>query len=265
MTFRYIDAHCHLQFADYDGDRAQVIARMEEQGIAGIVVGCDLASSEAAVALAKDHANLFAAIGVHPNHTEPYHDGRMRALMHEEKVVAIGECGLDYFRPTMLDGVERDRQIALFKKHIELSGESGKPLIIHARPSKGTMDAYEDVISLLQKAKRTYPALRGDVHFFVGGKDEADALVALDMTVSFTGVVTFAHQYDEVMRHVPLAHILVETDSPYVAPISRRGTRNDSLAIPEIVARIAAIRGEDVLVVEAQVRENIARLFGIHS
>lgn len=265
MTPQYIDAHCHLQFEQYDTDREALIEQMREQGVAGIVVGCDLESSRSAVALAEKHEHLYASVGLHPNHDsdESYDAAAYRELAQSPKVVAIGECGLDYFRPTEVNDEVKEKQKELFKKQIELAGERGLPIIIHARPSKGTQDAYHDLIELLQEAKGQYPDLRGDMHFFVGGAAEAEAFIALNFTMSFTAVITFARDYDEVIRTVPLTSILAETDAPYVAPASRRGQRNDPLAVIDVAAKIAEVRGEDPETVRAALLTNTRRLFGI--
>ena len=290
MDIRYIDAHCHLQFEQYDKDREEVIEQMQAQGVAAIVVGCDLESSKKAVELAGQHEHLYAAVGVHPTDTsERFDTDDLLALAKHPKVVAIGECGLDYyraqrantegsasvfakqakgassayFRPAEVNESEKARQKEAFSRQIILAAEQDLPLIIHARPSKGTMDAYHDVIALLTEAKGAYPDLRGDVHFFVGGVPEAEALIALGFTVSFTAVITFARDYDEAVRAVPLAGMLAETDSPYVAPLSRRGKRNDPLAVVDVAAKIADIRGEDPEAVRRALLANTKRLFGV--
>lgn len=263
MTTRYIDAHCHLQFPQYDSDREQIIEEMKKQGIAAIVVGCDLESSKKAVELAEKHEHLFASTGLHPNHDEDeeFDAAEYRALAASARVVAIGECGLDYFRPTEVTDEVKKKQKAIFNNQIALAAELDKPLIIHARPSKGSQDAYHDVIELLKEAKGKYPNLRGDSHFFAGGVEEAESFVKLDFTVSFTAVVTFARDYDAVIRMAQLETILAETDSPYVAPASRRGQRNDPLAVPEVVTKIAEIRGEGPELVRLALLENTKRLF----
>ncbi|MDD2657102.1 MAG: TatD family hydrolase [Candidatus Pacebacteria bacterium] len=264
MQIKYIDAHCHVQFDDYDADSVALIERMKEEGVAGIVVGVDRESSEKAVALAEKHEHLFASVGLHPNHTSELFDIEVfRALATHSKVVAIGECGLDYFRPVEVDNEVKEKQKEVLQKHIELAAELDKPLILHPRPSKGTMDAYTDLIDILTEAKALYPNLRGDAHFFVGGIAEADALRELGFTVSFTAVITFARDYDAVIRAVPLASILSETDAPYVAPASRRGKRNDPLAVIEVVAKIAEIRGEDSEMVRTALLANACRLFSL--
>lgn len=259
MNPRYIDAHCHVQFDPYDADRDALIARMREESVVGIVVGVDADSSTKAEMLAEQFEHLYASAGHHPNHEEPFDEATLRGLLTRPRVVAVGECGLDYFR----SAERKEEQKELFKRHLALAQECDKPLIIHARPSKGTMDAYHDVIELLTEAKKDYPNLRGDIHFFVGGKEEAVALIALGFTLSFTAVITFARDYDEVIRSIPLESILSETDAPYVAPASRRGERNDPLAVIDVVAKIAEIRGEDSETVREVVAQNAVRLFAL--
>jgi TatD DNase family protein len=260
----YFDAHCHVQFEAYAADQADVLARMKEQSIGGIVVGADTASSRAACDLAEEHEGLWSSIGLHPNHEpdEAFDEHLFRNLLMYPKCVAIGECGLDYFRPQAVDDELKRKQKELFMRHIRLAGQTKRPLIIHARPSKGSMDAYEDALDLLAEAKREFgDKLKGDFHFFVGNADIARKAFELDFTVSYTAVVTFARDYDEAIRVAPQTHILTETDAPYVAPSSRRGQRNDPLSIPEIAAKLAEIRGEDPEAFQAATVANAQRLF----
>ena len=265
MTVKYIDAHCHIQFEQYAEDDAELIARMREEGVAGIVVGVDYESSKKAVALAEKHEHLFASVGLHPNRVgqEIFNADSFRELASSPKVVAIGECGLDYFRPVEVNDEVKNKQKEVLQKHIALATETDKPLIIHARPSKGAMDAYHDLIEILKKAKVKHPKLCGDIHFFVGGLAEAQALVTLDFTISFTAVITFARDYDEVICTVPLASILSETDAPYVAPAPRRGERNDPLAVMDVVAKIAEIRSEPLEIVRTELLANAVSLFAL--
>lgn len=253
---RYFDTHCHIQFEPYDADREALLVAMREGEVGGLVVGVDRESSTKAVALANG-TDLFATVGLHPNDKpqEGYDDAFYRELAADPKVVAIGECGLDYFRP---DEPEREkaRQKESFRAQIKLAAELDKPLMIHARPSKGTMDAYDDTIELLKEAKATYgDKVRGNMHFFVGDVRVAKELLALGCTFSFTAVLTFTTDYDEVIRTLPLEALLAETDAPYVAPAPNRGKRNDPLAVREVVKAIARIRGED----EEEVREALLR------
>jgi TatD DNase family protein len=265
MQAKYFDAHCHIQFGQYDTDREEVIQKMQERGVAGVVVGCDLESSKKAVELAEAHENLYASVGLHPNHEahEWYEAENYRSLAKSAKVIAIGECGLDYFRPEDANEEVKKKQKRMFWDHIELAVELENPLIIHSRPSKGTQDAYQDLIQILKEAKQKYPNLRGDIHFFVGGVAEMRALTALGFTCSFTAVITFARDYDEVIRTIPLDMILAETDAPYVAPLARRGQRNDPLAVEDVAAKIAEIRGENLELVRAALVANVERLFNL--
>lgn len=263
MELKYVDVHCHLQFDQYAADDEALIRRMKREGVAGIVVGVDLASSKKAVALAEKHEHLFASIGLHPNREadEWYEAAHYRELAESPKVVAVGECGLDYFRPATLDDETKRLQKSILTDQIALARELDKPLIIHCRPSKGTSDAYQDLIQILKEEKARYPNLRGDIHFFVGGKTEARELVALGFTLSFTAVVTFARDYDVVIKALPLGSILAETDAPFVAPASRRGERNDPLSAIEVTEKIADIRNEDRELVRAALVENARRVF----
>lgn len=265
MTVKYIDAHCHLQFDQYAHDREEIAKEMKEKGVAGIVVGCDLATSRTAIALAEKHEHLYASIGLHPNNEgdEVFEPAQYRELARSPKVVALGECGLDFFRPEALTDALKQKQRSLFKEHITLATELNKPLVIHARPSKGTEDAYLDLIELLREAKKTHPSLSGDIHFFVGSVQSAAALQAIGFTVSFTAVITFAREYDAVISAAPLGSILSETDAPYVAPLGRRGKRNDPLSVIEVVTKIAEIRGEDREAVRMALLENTRRIFAL--
>ena len=135
--------------------------------------------------------------------------------------------------------------------------------MIHSRPSKGTQDAYRDLIDILTSAKREHgEKLRGNIHFFVGGIEEARDFLELDFTMSYTAVLTFARDYDDVVRYIPSTHILTETDAPYIAPLSRRGQRNDPLATIDVVEALASIRGEEIETTRDQVLQNAKRVFG---
>lgn len=267
MEIRYVDAHCHVQFDPYDADRDELIARMQERGVAGIVVGVDLESSQKAVELAERHEHLFASVGLHPNYlgAQSFDRDAFHALAAHPKVVAIGECGLDFFRPEVVDEEVKRAQGEALRAHLALAAGLGKPLIIHSRPSKGTQDAYQDLIRILTEAKAAHPSLRGDIHFFVGGVEEMRALTALNFTVSFTAVITFARDYDAVIRQAPLTAILAETDAPYVAPASKRGQRNDPLAVEEVVMKLAEVRNEDPETVRRALLENATALFTLPS
>lgn len=262
---KYFDAHAHVQFPPYDADREEVLALMRVHEIGAVMVGVDRESSERAIALVADREDLYASVGLHPNDVlvEKFDEDWFFEAATDPKVVAIGECGLDYYRPEDLERA-RPKQREVFEQHLRIAAHVDKPLIIHARPTNGTMNAYEDLIEILTLYKKEHGVrLRGDIHFFVGGVEEAEALVALGFTISFTAVLTFARDYDEVVRTLPLTAILSETDAPYVAPEGRRGTRNDPLAVMDVVSSIASIRGEDPETVRGAILENAKRLFRV--
>jgi TatD DNase family protein len=262
MSVKYIDAHCHLQFPEYASDREELLAQMRDKEVVGIVVGADEKSSRDAVELAEKNENLFASVGMHPSYAEQeFNEKTFYELAVHQKVVAIGECGLDYYRE--INDEIKNQQKELFKKHIALAAEVNKPLMIHARPSKKSNDAYQDIIEILKEAKIKYPKLRGDIHFFAGGVAEAEEFFKLNFAISFTAVITFARNYDEVIKTVPLKNMLAETDAPYVAPASRRGERNDPLAVIDVVAKIAEIRNEDPEIVREALLKNTKRLFAL--
>ena len=259
---KYFDAHSHIQFPQYDRDREAVLSAMREVGVGTIIVGTDSTHSRRAVELA-DGKTLFASVGLHPNDKpgEGYDDAYYTALAGDPRVVAIGECGLDYYRPDDPEA-EKTRQKDVFARHIELGVSLDKPLMIHARPSKGTMDAYLDAYEMLRAAQESYgEKVRGNMHFYVGDIETTKKFLSIGFTFSYTAVLTFARDYDEVVRYIPLDSILTETDAPYVAPVSRRGQRNDPLAVIEVVNAIAEIRGESEEVVREAVLENVKHLF----
>lgn len=262
---KYFDAHCHVQFDPYDTDRAAVIASMQEKGVGGMVVGVDLDSSVKALKLVENLPGFYASAGLHPNSVldERFDEDSFRAILRHPKMKAVGECGLDNFRPADVE-VAKVEQRKVFEKHIELAIEADKPMMIHSRPSKGTQDAYRDIIDILRVYKNEHgDRLRGDIHFFVGGVEEARSFVDLGFAMSFTAVLTFTRDYDEVVRFLPLSSIITETDSPYVAPSRIRGQRNEPVSVIDVVGAIAGIRSEDEESVRGQVLENATRLFSL--
>lgn len=264
---RYIDIHSHLQFPEYDNDRDDVIARMETLDVGTIVVGTDLYSSRAAVALAEKHKNIFACIGFHPaddavNRGESFSDPEIRAgfneLIKNPKVVAVGECGLDYGRDNDRPEDARLLQRADFIAQIDLAVENDKPVMLHCRNS------HDDVLNILAEKKLVYgDRLRGNSHFFSGDMALAQRYFDLGFTISFTGVITFARNYDDAVRNAPLGMIMSETDSPFVSPVPYRGTRNDPSRVVEVVKKIAEICGEPIETIEKAMIDNAKRVFGV--
>jgi len=257
---KYIDAHCHLQFDAYDEDRDQIIEQMKYEDIHGIVVGVDLESSKKAIELAKKHEHLYATVGMHPCYVdEGEFTDEYKELAKDENVVAIGECGLDFFRQE-----DSKLQREVFIQQVELAIELDKALMIHSRPSKGTQDAYHEVIEILTKYKKGHgDKLRGNIHFFVGGDKERDALNDLGFTVSVTGVITFTDDYNAMVTAAKHDMLLGETDSPYVAPKPHRGERNSALNVVHVYKKIADLWGIDENEAREKLNANTKRIFGL--
>lgn len=268
---KYFDAHTHVNFVAYDEDREAVIKRAQDAGVGMNCVGTQFDTSRSALDLARAHDNIWATIGLHPIHTaESYHDEKelgaggkeftsrgeqfdssaYEELGKDPKVIAIGECGLDYYR---VDESTKDIQIKNFVAQIELANKLKKPLMLHIR------NAYEDAFEVL----KAHAEVRGDVHFFAGNWDIAKKFLDIGFTLSFTGVVTFTHDYDEVVKNTPLDMLLSETDAPYITPVPFRGKRNESAYVEQVVHKIAEIRGEAGEKVAAQLLQNARRVFGI--
>ena len=256
MEIKYIDIHSHLGFDDYGRDLNEVIKKMQEAGVFTITVGTDLESSKEAVRIAKENKNVYACIGAHPEDKKDFvfDENDFVELVKNPKAVAIGECGLDYFRMSGDVEVEKKRQQKEFVKQIEFAIKYDKPLMLHVR------DAYEDAYNILKKYSGK---VRGNMHFFAGSLEWARKFIDLGFTISFTGVITFARQYDEIIKNIPLDKIHAETDAPYVAPVPHRGKRNEPGYVVEVVKKIAEIRGEDFEKVRIQLVENAKKVFNI--
>jgi len=264
----YIDVHSHIHDKAFEEDRESLISEMKEKGFATITVGTDLVESKKAVETAQIYDNVWATVGMHPvdNRTEIFDRAAYKELLIHPKVVALGECGLDYFHIQKFEGnkdAEVDRQQRLFIEQIELAAECDKPLMLHGRPDKG-MDAYEDMLHILKNAKgRLGDRVRGNAHFFVGDLDIAKQFNELGFTVSFSGVITFAKMYEELVRTVPLDMMHAETDSPYATPVPHRGKRNTPLYVEHIYEKIAEIKGFEKEEVRMQLVKNAERVFGL--
>lgn len=280
---KFIDIHSHVQFAAYDTDRDEVMASAREARTKIVNVGTQADTSKNAVELAHKYPDIaWATVGLHPVHTsKSYHDTKeigeggeeftsrgeifdydyYLQLGKDEKVVGIGECGLDYYR--IMNGESRienykEKQIEVFMKHIELALQLDKPLMIHCR------DAYQDLITILDSYISIHGSkVRGDIHFFAGNWQIAQQFLQRGFTLSFTGVLTFTHDYDEVVKNTPLDMILSETDSPYITPVPLRGKRNEPVNVKYVVERIAELKGLPVEKVAEQLLKNAKRVFKI--
>ena len=270
MQFDYFDTHSHIYFPDYDKDREGEIEKMKEAKIGTITIGTDFDSSQKAIELAEKHNNLFACVGQHPEglNIDSVFDERLKTLVDNKKVVAIGESGLDYFHLSAqtglsenADGIKRIQK-TIFEYHIDLALSSEKPIMLHIRSSKGMHDAYLDALNILEHhSKLSGGKLRGNAHFFAGRMDILKRFLAIGFTVSFTGVITFTHDYDELIKYTPLDMLMSETDAPFVAPVPYRGQRNSPLYVSEVVKKIAEIREEQFEIVKKAMVINAMQAF----
>ncbi|MEK7493779.1 MAG: TatD family hydrolase [Patescibacteria group bacterium] len=253
------DSHTHVNFKDFDADRDAVIKRCLDEDIWMINAGTDAEYSKKAVAIAHAYQEgVYAAVGVHPNDGEKAGEfSAIEELAKDEKVVAIGETGLDYFRITNDDGRAKEKQKELFIKHIELAHTVSKPLIIHCR------DAHNDLFELLKAKSHKLTTSPGVMHFFTGTREDAEKYLNLGFYLSFSGVLTFTRNYDDLVRWAPLDRILVETDAPFVAPVPHRGKRNEPSYAKYVAQRIAEIKGLSFEEVAERTTQNARELFAI--
>ncbi|NDJ36964.1 MAG: TatD family hydrolase [Chloroflexi bacterium] len=256
-----IDTHCHLDFDHFDEDREQVIARALEAGLtAMITIGVDLATSQNAIALAEAHDAVYATVGIHPNNvasaglTLEETIGRLRDLAAHPKVVAIGECGLDYY----WDKAPRDQQAEWFTAQLDLCSELAMPVVIHNREST------DDVLAVLQAWREGDDRpLPGVLHSFSGTWDEGAQAAAMGFFLGITGPITFknASRNRRIAANLPADHMLIETDAPFLTPHPHRGERNEPAYVRFVAERIAGVRGESTEAVAEQTTRNARRLF----
>lgn len=250
------DTHAHYDDAQFDADREALLSAMPENGV-GLILdpGCDLESSRAAIALAEQYPHVYAAVGYHPENCAPYTDADLdilRRLAQHPKVVAIGEIGLDYYWE---QNPPKAFQQAVFRAQLALTRELDLPVIVHDR------EAHADCLAIVKE----FPGVRGVFHCYSGSVEMARELWKLGWYTGFDGPVTYknARKTVEVAAEVPLERLLLETDSPYMAPVPVRGTRNDSRNIAHIAAKIAEVRGMTADEVIRIAADNGKRLFGI--
>lgn len=282
-NMKYIDTHAHLNLSAFKDDVADVIATCEKESVAVINVGTKESTSKRAVELTKEFENNYAIIGLHPIQTAPaYHDEEELGegsepfkskgeevdkdfyleLAKDSKVVGIGECGFDYFN-TLPDSYEIQERN--FIAQIEIANETQLPLMIHTRGLKPGKESptgrsvYADVYEVLNK----YAKVPFNVHFYAGTFAEAERFFSIGGNISFTGVITFAKDYEEVVKQAPLELIHGETDCPYVAPVPHRGKRAEPWMVKEVYRKIAEIKGEDEEKVRLQLIENAQNFYKV--
>jgi TatD DNase family protein len=252
-----IDSHCHLDFADFGPDRAEVLARARGAGVTAFVCigsGSDTVSARQAVALAATEPDVFAAVGVHPHDVVSMTEAdwtELEGLARAPRVVGIGETGLDYH----YDHSPRDVQRAAYERFIGLARAARRPVISHVR------DAHDDAVEILRAAGAA--EVGGVIHCFTGGVAEARKYLDMGHHLSFSGILTFknAQPIRDAAAFAPLGRILIETDAPFLAPIPHRGKRNEPAFMTETLRVLAETRGVPVAELEAATTENTRRLF----
>lgn len=251
----FFDTHAHYDSGAFNADRDELLASMPSRGVGNIIdPGCDEASSRAAVALAEKYGFVYAAVGWQPEEWESWTDAGIdvvRSLAGHEKVVAIGEIGLDYY----WDKEHTDIQKRMFSAQLSLARELDLPVIVHDR------EAHGDCLDMV----RAVPEVGGVFHCFSGSAEMALQLTGMGWYLGFDGPITYKNNVKaaEVLAVCPPERILLETDSPYLTPVPYRGKRNDSSLLPYIAARVAELTGMTAESVERITHENACRLFGI--
>ncbi|HPI32378.1 MAG TPA: TatD family hydrolase [candidate division Zixibacteria bacterium] len=251
-----IDSHCHLDFAAFEGRREEALADARAAGVHTVInIGVDLAASERSVALAEQHAMVYATVGVHPHDATTLDAdtlARLRALARHEKVVAVGEIGLDFFR----DRSPRETQKRAFHQQLELAIETALPVVIHTR------EAFRDTVAIVREYA---PRLRGGVfHCFPGDIAEAREAIDLGFVISVGGVITFGDtKMARVAQAVPLDRIILETDAPFLTPAPHRGKTNYPAYVRYVYRRLAELKELPAAHLERTVDGTVQKLFGL--
>jgi TatD DNase family protein len=264
----FIDSHAHLEGKRFDADREQVIARARESGVEAIVAignGDGPGTLDCGIRLAAQHDFMYATVGIHPHEAEQAKDSdfdEMATLVKHPKVIAWGEIGLDYF----YDHSPRDVQKQVFLRQMELAKVVKLPIVIHCRPSDGSENAWDDCLSLIQQHWAP-TGLGGILHCFTGTWPHAKRALDMGFMISFAGNVTYpkAQQIRDAARQVPIDRMLIETDSPYLAPVPYRGKRNEPAFVKETARQIGEIRGVSAEEVGRQTAENFYHFFNLRA
>jgi len=254
------DSHCHLDHEQFDADREAVIARALDAGVEYMVAigtGDGPPDLETGIRLADNHAAIYATVGVHPHEAskaQPETFRHLAELLRHPKVVALGEIGLDYHYDFSPREVQRD----VFVEQMRVASDAGKPIVIHTR------EAWEDTLALIETHWKP-TGLPGIMHCFSGGPGEAAHCVDLGFYLSFGGIVTFpkAVELHDAARSAPTDRILVETDAPYLAPVPKRGKRNEPAFVVETARRLAELRGSTLESIAAVTTANFRRVLSL--
>ncbi|MDO4720418.1 MAG: TatD family hydrolase [Peptostreptococcaceae bacterium] len=250
------DTHAHMDHLRFEEDREALIARIQREGVSLLInPGADMPSSRAALALARKYDFIYAAAGVHPHEVKDMKEedfDELREMAKDEKVIAIGEIGLDYY----YDHSPRERQREYFIRQLQLAEELDLPVIIHSR------DAAEETYEILAKYM---PSRKAVLHCFSQSPEMAERYLKLGCFLSFAGPLTFrnAAKLKEAVRLTPMDRLFIETDSPYLAPEPFRGKRNDPSKVRQVALEMARLKGTDLASIAAQTKENACRFFRI--
>ncbi len=251
-----IDSHAHVNLPQFERDRAAVIERAWDAGLVGLVnIGTSVRTSRESVALAQEHDRIYATVGIHPHEAESSTSetlGELRSLARYDKVVAIGEIGLDYYRDYSPRAVQRQA----FRDQLALASEVRLPVVIHSR------DAHEDLLGILSDWKGT-----GVLHTYAAGLKHLDQVVEMGFFIGISGPITYDHAAElrNVVRAAPLERLLVETDCPYLAPNPQRGKRNEPAYVAWVAQAIAQARRESVERIARETTDNARRLFALEA
>jgi TatD DNase family protein len=260
----FVDTHCHLYFDLFIEDREEVITRAWEKGVKKILLpGIDLTTSHQAVEFADQHANLFTAVGVHPNDGASWNEhtlNELSELCRHPKVVAIGEIGLDYYRQHTTPELQQE----ILHAQLELAGQSGKPVILHNRQSTDDLiQILSEWVSDLNSAHHPMADRPGVVHSFQGDLAEANRLIEMKFLLGISGPITYKNSksLQNVIREIPLEYLLLETDAPFLSPHPHRGERNEPAYIPLIGEMLAKIKEKPLAEIAEQTENNAKTLF----
>jgi len=260
----YIDSHAHLEGHKFDSDRAEMLTRARETGLERILAigsGTRPGTYDCALKIAEQHDWIFASTGLHPHEASVAADAdyaEMERLAKHPKLIAWGEIGLDYF----YDHSPRDVQKEVFRRQMDLAAAAKLPIIIHCRPSNNSENAWDDTLQMLRDHWAP-SSLLGILHCFTGEWKHAEAALDIGFYISFAGNVSFpkAENIREAAKQVPLDRMLIETDSPYLAPVPHRGKRNEPSFVINTAETIAQLRGMSKEEIGKQTTQNFYRLF----
>jgi TatD DNase family protein len=272
-----IDTHCHLNFRDFKDDHLDVIQRALDNNMCMIIVGSELRTSQRAVDLSEKFSRgVYSSVGLHPIHLQSaliknkseegdymfksrgedfIEENYQRLIDFSDKIVAIGETGLDYYH-IEADSKEKKEDIKklqeiFFRKQLNLAHKNNLPVIIHCREAHD--DLYPILKDFYEKNKKKEKKDWGVIHCFSGDYNLAEKYFALGLKISFTGLITFVDKWDEVIQKAPIDKMMVETDAPYLAPVPYRGKRNEPLYTKKVLEKISEIRGEDYEKIEEEI------------